>query len=230
LNTKYKILLLGFVCLINSHHIFGQNNAQYGLLTTLNVNHKFETGWALNSKLETRQIFKTIDRDGIINKDYQYVLTDISLIAAKKIGLNARITSGYLMRFREGEIFYRFIQQYTIVQRMNGFRLAHRFSSDQTFSKTDPLDFRLRYRITSEIPLSGQSVDTKEFYIKFNNEYVNSWQSKNYDLEIRLIPLLGYGLSPNNKIELGLDYRISSFLSNDTDHSFWMSLNWFLEL
>ena len=91
-------------------------------------------------------------------------------------------------------------------------------------------EFRLRYRIASEVALDGQSVDPREFYFKFNNEYLNSWQDYGYDLEIRLVPLLGYNLKSTNKIEMGLDYRVNSFLNNNTRHSFWVNLNWFIEL
>jgi hypothetical protein len=114
------------------------------------------------------------------------------------------------------------------VQRITGFRLVHRFSTDQTFSKEEKPEFRLRYRIASEVALSGESVDPNEFYFKFNNEYLKSWQDADNDLEIHLVPLLGYNLVNNNKIEMGLDYRVNSFLDNNTRHSFWMNVNWFI--
>ena len=60
--------------------------------------------------------------------------------------------------------------------------------------------------------------------------YLNSLQDSNYDLEIRLIPLIGYTATPTSKIEVGLDYRLSSFLDQNARHSFWMSLNWFIEI
>jgi hypothetical protein len=159
-----------------------------------------------------------------------YILTDISLIIARKVGLNSRIAGGYLMRFEEGAFTYRFIQQYVIVQKLSGFRLAHRFLSDQTFMANEEPEFRLRYRITSEIPLNGESVDPGEYYLKINNEYINSVQALTYDLEIRLVPVIGYDITPRLKIETGLDYRVNSFLTNTTRHSYWISLNFFVEL
>jgi hypothetical protein len=152
------------------------------------------------------------------------------MIAAKKVGLNSRIAGGYLIRFEDGEFFHRFIQQYTIVQKMSGFRLAHRILSDQTFSKIEKTEIRFRYRITSEIPLNGESVDPGEFYLKLNNEYINSFQALEYDLEIRIIPLLGYDITDNFKIESGLDYRVNSFINNSTRQSYWMTFNFFIDL
>lgn len=135
-----------------------------------------------------------------------------------------------MLRVEADELFHRFTQQFIMVQRLSGFRLAHRFLSDQTISDAERPEFRLRYRISSEIPLNGQSVDPQEFYLKVNNEYVNSLQDAAYDLEVRLIPLLGYDISEHFKIETGLDYRVSSFLNDAGRHSFWMSLNIFIEL
>lgn len=223
-------MLLVFLGLLFVNVAKTQSTYQFGTLPSLNINNKFQNDWSINSKVESRQLMKSGDFDGNSNTEYKYVLTDFSFITAKKVGLNSRIAGGYLIRLRDAEIFHRLIQQYTIVQKMNGFRLAHRFSTDQTFSNREKPEFRLRYRITFEIPLNGESVDPKEFYIKLNNEYLNSLQEKDYDFEIRLVPLLGYDITDNNKIEVGLDYRVNSFLNNTTRHSFWLSLNWFIEI
>jgi hypothetical protein len=107
--------------------------------------------------------------------------------------------------------------------------LAHRFVTDQTFSPLEAPVFRLRYRLTSEIPLNGESVDPGELYLRINNEYLNSVQGGEYDLEIRLVPLLGYEINNRFKVESGLDYRVNSFLASKTRHSYWMTINFFVE-
>lgn len=201
-----------------------------GTLPSININKKVKNDWSYNVKLEARQLLREGDFNGPVNTDFDYVLTDISLITTKKVGLNSRIAGGYLIRLRGEEIIQRTIQQFTTVKRMVGFRLAHRFVSDQTFASAEGPEFRLRYRIGTEIPLNGEAVDPTEFYIKVNNEYLNSWQAKDFDLEIRLVPFLGYAISGNNKIELGLDYRIRSFLDTKTHQNFWVGINWFIEL
>lgn len=210
--------------------VLAQGTYQFGALPSLNFNKKLKNNWSLNTKLESRQLFERGEINGTSDKEFYYVLTDLSLIVAKKVGLNSRIAGGYLMRFEDDQFFQRFIQQYVIVQKMPGWRLAHRIMSDQTFSKIEKPEFRLRYRITSEIPLNGEFVNPGEFYLKLNNEYVNSFQSTEYDLEIRLIPLLGFGISDYFKIESGLDYRVNSFLSNNPRHSYWITFNLFIEI
>ncbi|MBK7474896.1 MAG: DUF2490 domain-containing protein [Haliscomenobacter sp.] len=230
MNTKatYLIPLLALIQLPSGLH--GQSTYQLGGLPSLNLNKKLKNEWSLNAKLESRQLFQRGKTNENPEKEYKYVLTDLSFIAAKKVGLNSRIGGGYLIRLEDGELFHRFIQQYVIVQKMSGFRLAHRILSDQTFSGDEKPEIRFRYRITSEIPLNGSSVDLGEFYLKFNNEYLNSFQAQEYDLEIRLIPLLGFDITDNFKLESGMDYRVDSFFNKSARHSYWMTFNLFVDI
>ncbi len=161
---------------------------------------------------------------------FEYDLSDFIFIASKKVGLNNSLAGGYLFRLRGTTVIHRTIQQFTIVSNYNAFRLAHRISTDQTFEPREPTTFRLRYRLTAELPLNGESVDPGEWYAKISNEYLNSLQDKSYDLEIRLIPLLGYQFTDNNKLEFGPDYRISSFLESSPRSVYWLSVNWFVKL
>ena len=128
------------------------------------------------------------------------------------------------------EVISRFIQQFTIVRKYSQFKVSYRFATDQTFASDEATEFRARYRMTLEIPLNGTSADKKEFYLKTNLENLNSWQGSTYDLEARLVPLLGYKFTDNNKTEIGLDYRINSFIRNGSNSSFWVSINWFIVL
>ncbi len=230
LNTKLLSFLGMIVALQFINSVNAQSTYRVGAMPSLNLNSKLKNDWSLNMKIESRQLIQSGRFNDDADKNYKYVLTDFSLISAKKIGLNSRLAGGYLIRVEDGELFHRFLQQYIIVQSMTGFRLAHRFASDQTFSDSEKPEYRVRYRIASEIPLNGESVDPGEFYLKINNEYLNIFQESEYDLEIRLVPLLGYDFTDSFKIETGLDYRVSSFLNDNTRHSFWMSLNLFIEI
>ena len=146
-------------------------------------------------------------------------------IAGKKIGINTSIAAGYLLRIDGKEIRNRAIQQISIVRKYSGFIISHRISADQTFDKDDHTEYRLRYRLSSEIPLSGQSSDPKEFFLKASNEYLNSLQNKEFDLEIRTSAFIGYVLTPRNKLELGLEYRADSFINQNLRNRLWIALN-----
>jgi hypothetical protein len=135
-----------------------------------------------------------------------------------------------MMRVEPEGIANRTIQQINFIVRKVDFKLAHRISCDQTFENGQSTEYRFRYRLSSEIPFSGQTLDVKEFFIKLSNEYLNSFLEGAYDLEIRGLGFVGYMLSPNTKLELGLDYRIDSFLNESTRQRFWTSFNVYLSI
>ncbi len=214
-------LLLLFLC---GSDAFTQGNASLGLLPSVNINKKLQRDWSLNFKAESRQ---ALFHDGFA---YDYLLTDLSLAAATKTGINTTVAAGYLIRLDGEAARHRAFQQLSIVRRYTFFRLSHRFSSDQTFQKDQNTEYRLRYRISSEIPLAGRSVDPGEFFLKINNEYLNSIEGKEYDLEIRGATFIGYAITPSNKLELGLDYRIDSFLDGLPRNRFWVGVNFYQSL
>ncbi len=208
----------------------GQDTYLLGTLPSFNLNKGINSDWSLNLKAEGRLLFLQGEFGGEAHSDINLQLADFALTASRKTGLNNSLAGGYQIRLRGEQIFHRFIQQFTLVSRYEAFRMAHRFSSDQTFDSDNPWEIRLRYRITAEIPLNGQSVDPGEFYLKLNNEYLNSWEEGDSDLEIRLVPLAGYEFTDNNKLEFGLDYRLSSFIDGSSRNSFWFYVGWFLKV
>ena len=210
--------------------LFAQNTWQAGVLPSINLNTGLTGDWKLNLKAESRQRFVSGTAGENAVYGYRYVLTDLSGIVSKKVGLNNSLAVGYLIRSRDNTTFHRLIQQFTLVNPYGFFRIGHRFSSDQTFNREESPEIRLRYRIASDIPLNGQSVDPGEFYFKFSNEYLLSFQDSETDLEIRVIPLLGYEFTDNNKLEWGLDYRTSSFWEGNRRSAFWLSLNWLISI
>lgn len=230
MNTNRLFLLIFSLYLSFSNAALAQNSYLAGGLPSVNFNYKLKKAWSVNFKLESRQLLKAGVFTDNSDINYEYVLTDYSFIAAKKIGLNSKISGGYLIRFRNGEVIHRLIQQYTITQKLSRFRLSHRLVTDQTISPVEATEYRLRYRLASEIPLNGESVDPQECYLKISNEYLNSLKNRDYDLEVRLVPMFGYIINEHHKIELGLDYRVKSFLDQNTRHSFWTCLNWYIEI
>lgn len=223
-----KSHFFGLLFLLGGFAGFGQSVYQAGLLPSINVNKKLKNDWSLNFKIESRQLLEEGELGDDNPFEYEYLLTDLAWVASKKIQVNQTLAAGYLIRLRDQKPTHRFIQQYTITKNYSNFRMSHRFVADQTFDEGESMELRLRYRISTLFPLRGQEIDPKEFYLKVNHEYLNAFQDNAYDLEMRLIPLMGYMFSKNNKFEFGLDYRLSSFLERNTDNRFWLSLNWYI--
>lgn len=227
---KTKIIFWGVLhFLFNT--AFGQNKLEKGLLPSLNINDNLKNNFSVNYRIESRYLSEESSFKNRSQKKYEYILTDFSVILAKKIGLHSRISGGYLLRFKEGEeIIKRYIQQLSSTNLFSNYNVAHRFVTDQTFSKNEAAQYRFRYRVSAEIPLNGFSLNNKEFYFRLNNEYLNSLQNNRYDLEIRLVPLLGYAMNEKDKIELGLDYRVNSFLKDTGQHTIWTCIILFIAL
>ena len=220
------LLFLSMVISVNA--IVSQDRYQVGLLPSVNINKKISTNTKLNFKIESRQNLE----EGRFGEDetegYDYIHTDFAFLAATKVGFKSTIAGGYQMRWASGASIHRLIQQYSWIDKNSSVRIGHRFSADQTFGSGRDFELRLRYRLTALIPLSGQEVDSKEFYFKVNHEYLNAFEASDYDLEIRLVPLLGYQFSDKSKLEWGFDYRIDSFLNQETRNRLWFALNWYI--
>lgn len=228
MSTKLRFGLLVCVLFITAIIHAQQRTYQLGLLPAVNISTQLPRDFKLNGKIESRQllrrgVFKTEEQ----STNYDYVLTDFSLLAAKKIGPRTSLAAGYLLRVEDDRFLHRSIQHLIVTQSYTGIRLSHRFSADQTFDPEESTEFRARYRLAAELPLNGRSADADEFYLKASNEYLNAWQGQEYDLEIRLVSLLGYRFTDSKKIELGLDYRLDSFLNQGSRQRLWIGLNWY---
>ncbi|MBR9921263.1 MAG: DUF2490 domain-containing protein [Bacteroidetes bacterium] len=220
-----SILILFLLFSIESR---GQHSWRSGLVPQINANYKLGKSWKINAKTENRIRLASGTFGKEKTTEYQYERTDLSLIISYKTGLNTNAAIGQLIRFRGEKILHRSIQQFSVVQRLSGLKLAHRFSTDQTWAKEEKPVYRFRYRLASEFPLNGQKTDPREFYIKLSNEYLYISSFAFDDFEIRLSPILGYALTNNNKLEVGLDYRIDSFRLTYNRSSFWTRVSWYV--
>jgi len=199
---------------------FAQN--QIGIIPQINTNFKLDKNWKLNAKIEGRQLFFQNPYPAELNQT-KFERLDLEVVATRSKGKGA-VGGGYLLRRANGSFTHRFIQQYSITQKLVASRLAHRFRTDQTFEKDDAIQLRLRYRISWEKPLNGQSVDPREFYLKLNNEYFGILQNAAANLEIRGLASLGFNLSDNNQIETGIDYRVEKLIGTDTEHKLFLNI------
>ena len=207
-----------------------QSTVEVGVLPLVNLNIGLAKNWEINTKWETRHLLNRSIGGQAEQQGHDFVLSDQSVIVARKLGLSSKAAVGYLLRIREGEFIHRLVQQFSVIQRLPNFRLAHRFATDQTLAPDELTELRLRYRIGTEVALNGRSADSGELYLKLNNEYLGSWQGTDFDLEIRLVPVLGYKFSDINKLECGLDSRLDSFLEQPARRRHWGVIAWYYKL
>ncbi len=227
LNIRLNLVLV-LLLMPKAAIIHAQAQTRLGILPSVNYNHKVNNDWEVNFRFESRHfIFEDYpSRDDDFK--YQYSLSDFSTLIGRKTGLHSKVVLGVLARAEPDALSYRVIQQFIFQTTIQSFRVAHRISTDQTFSSTEYTEFRIRYRLSLEIPLSGLKVDVKEFYFKLNAEAINSVQDRVYDLEFRVVPNIGYVINGQQNIELGLDNRFDSFIDNQTRLNTWITITWFL--
>jgi hypothetical protein len=200
-----------------------------GGLPGINFNQSLQKGYALNFKAESRFAFASGSFGEFNQLQMRYILTDVSATATKRIGPASSIGVGYLARLGRDKIGHRLVQQYVHLSRFGAMRMAQRLGTDQNFLAGEAITLRVRYRFTAEIPLNGEKIDAHEFYLKPNAEVLYVWQGNLHEPQFRLVPILGYVFTDNNRVEMGVDYRLSGFSTNLTVQTFWFVLSWYIK-
>lgn len=218
------VLCLLFLCM----GAWAQNGYKGGTMFQLKPDFSFGEDWELNTKLESRQVlFEGLNKDPF-NNVFHYDRTDLEMVLNNKISPLGAIGAGYLIRLEDGKFIHRLIQQFSIAEDAIGLGIAHRFRTDETIDKNESTKYRLRYRMSMEKALNGSEVDPGELYLEFSNEYLQSIQSKEYNLEIRALAAVGFNFNDNNKLETGLDYRIENLFSGANRQLLWLNIAWSL--
>jgi hypothetical protein len=201
-----------------------QLNFQAGTLPQFNLSVKLNDKWKLSNKLEARQIFQEGDFTVPPSTRFVYERTDLGTVLTRKIGDKTALGAGYLIRLKGNEFMHRFSQQFCLKSKDKPVNFAHRFLFDQSIEKGEAVTFRLRYRISTELPLTAAKVEPKSLYLKLSNEYLGIADITELTAEMRAGLMLGYMFCSKSKIEFGLDYRLKDFVEAEATHQFWLYL------
>ena len=180
---------------------------------------EFQVGYKLSEKLK------------IIGKieSHFHNLTDFQGFLGSKINPYIDVAAGYQYRVdSRGDNSNRTIQQISILQVPGNYKIGHRLRADQTYSPFEKNDYRLRYRVSFEIPLEGKSLDPGEFYLLFSDELLYSYQARVSGLENRVVASLGHLSKEKQKFQAGIDYRTDRFFDPDLRHRTWFKFGWYL--
>ncbi|MBD3629425.1 DUF2490 domain-containing protein [Cyclobacterium sp.] len=208
-----------------------------GRVSNFGLFPEFQIGFNATEKLKVTG--KIESQHGMVDKvensdakyGYYHNQTDFQGFLGTSINPFVAITGGYQYRLESGsENSHRSIQQVSILQRKGNFKIGHRIRTDQTFAPNDPVEFRLRYRISYEIPIEGQSLDPGEFYLVFSDEPIYSIQSGESGLENRVVAALGHFSKGKQKFQAGIDYRTDRFFDDAFRQRTWFKFGWYLKL
>jgi hypothetical protein len=207
-----------------------QQEVILGFLPEISVTHKFSNAWKFAGKVEQMHVGWRQFGDSDLRSDYSYLRTDISATITYQIDPLISLGGGYLLRLTHGGSAHRTIQQLGIVTLGDNFRLGHRIRMDQTFAAGEDVEFRLRYRLSGELPLEGLSINAREWYAVGAIEQLAGLQSGIVDWEQRLSVGLGHNFNIAHKLELGINYRLDRFINNDGRHRIWWTMSYYVNL
>lgn len=219
----FSLLILFHVINLNA-----QTESEFGLLPKISLTTKFSPKFSMSNSAETRLF--AINPDEPYSGENNFILADLVAVFSAKLFFSGTLNFGYTARFRDGIVYNRIMEQYVFINELSSSKFAHRIAFDQTFAKEKSSEYRFRYRIIWEKPLSGEKIDANEFYLKLGNEYLWSQKDNSGTLEIRIVPLLGFQSAKKNKIELGIDYRLGGIYADSQKNNFWLSLSWYTNL
>lgn len=216
------LFLFGFVSvsLAQKNEFFG------GFFPEAAITKKLKNDRQIILKVEHQDIFfdQATPTEGAKVRHYR---TDLMGFYGLKLNHSKSIALGVFHRIQDGANANRIIQQYALVSRVRSTRLAHRFRTDQTFTKGEDVELRFRYRIAAEFPLSGTTLEPKENYFVASNEPIFSLQSGEFEIENRLVLTLGRLLTAAQKVEVSADYRTDKFIQEGFRTRLWLKVGYF---
>ena len=227
---KHHIAFIFTMVLFHKNMVFSQSSTYFGVLPQLNYYKSLDTKYALAFRVESRQQFLGREKNESmwVKERYAYQLTDFFVMGEYKFLSLDKITLGYMLRQQSNTFLHRTLQQYSLTKEYAKFRIGYRLRTDQTFNNTFQ-EARLRYRIAMEIPLVGQKLNQREFYLKFSHEQLHEINNSIYDLDLRWVFNLGYLDSFKNRTEFGYDLRLDKFLNGGYRLNNWITISYYFK-
>ena len=196
-----KKLVLLFVLISLNGSLAAQESKVFftGIFPEISFTKKLDQQNKLNFKIENQEILydsRDLETD---NPQFTHYRTDLMLIFDHTIRPGISIGLGVFHRFQENEDGNRIIQQLSMLQRLRNLRINHRVRTDQTFTKNDDLEVRLRYRLSVEIPLEGAEVDPSEYIWCFLKSPFSASREESLRLKIaQQLLLANYSIAKKN--------------------------------
>lgn len=185
----------------------------------LSFTKKIDDRWSYNFSLSGRQRFTDY---GSGEENFRTDRWEVKAFGTYTLFGKRKLSLGYMYRtvdpFEEETGFeHRITQQFAFISQIKGLRLANKFRIEERIRSSSYLT-RLRYSISSDFPLNGESLDEGEFYFIAGNELVYDFNSTGDELENRLSIGAGKLLRKGQKIQLAVESRYSDLISAATDH------------
>jgi hypothetical protein len=226
MRNRIFISIIILFCVVSARAI----DPNYGFSPSFTVSYSPIENWQLTSKIEMIHVSPNNRLGELTTLNNYYDEIDYQIHLVRRINPFWKISIGYQHGFVNGGLNdHQMIQQISNVYKGAGFRLGHRFRGDQMFKTNSGAEFRLRYRLSIEKPLNGQTLDAGEMYFLASNEPMIRFTSEVERLENRLYVSAGKYFSNKQKFEMGIEHRlINNAPSNYLENVFLLRINWLL--
>ncbi len=215
----YFIRILFLVFLF--HPLLGQaqNTPSIRWEPGISLTKGIDSRWSYNMSLSGRQRFTEFGEGERNLKTDRWEIKSFgtyTLFGGKKLSL------GYMYRTvdpfePESGWEHRITQQFAFITNFGGYRLGNKFRIEQRIRSSNYLT-RVRYAISNDFPLQGESLDPKEFYLIGGNELVYAFNGLGEELENRFSLGIGRLIQGGQKIQFSVQSRYSDLISANQDH------------
>lgn len=218
LMKKLGLLLIPlFIC----HVLWSQNTDRLGVRLKLKSDISTASSWNFKSGLESRQIFRELVHGVEEWRGYKYERTSFSVLAGRPVEDLGKLHAGYMIRRLGTNWVHRGIQQIAWSSGDGFWTFKQRVRLDQTFQMGKNPSFRLRYRIGSNLPLNGTSLEAREWYFSWSHEHMPIHKAGLFTYEIRLNLMVGYLFENSSKVSTGLEGRWSDITLDRKEYQLW---------
>ena len=178
--------------------------------TAFAVNHNINDSYRINFAARTRYFLYRNNDINVKNRQIDFVH-----FSTLKLDYNHSVSLGIQYRFRENfdeeSNELRLTQQFNYLKQNLALRFGHRFRFEQRILE-DLTILRSRYRFALDFPLNGEQLDVGEGYLVTSMEALLSQSSRiKSELDHRTTAQIGWLVTENLKLQVGLEYRFEAF-------------------
>jgi len=201
-----------------------------GFFPEASITKKLKNEDRINVKVENQHIIYDNSSETSKRLEFRHYRTDLMSFYDWRLSPTKSFALGVFHRFQEGSDANRIIQQFGLLQRGRNLRIAHRLRTDQTFTRGEKVEVRLRYRLALEIPLNGATLDPGEYYLAISNEPIISFKARDFELENRAVFSLGKLIKNGKRLEWSIDYRTDGYCQKPFRTRLWGKVGYFYSL
>lgn len=226
---KYPVFILIF---LQSITVFSQSDDIFWWEAGAAVSYGSPLPISFNTAIGKRSVFQNSETN---SSNWDLIFYEIDHFSTANLNSAIRASVGFKYRF--AEIFdakapyeNRISEMINWNHTKTSIRLASILRLEQRFFNGNIFFHRYRYRLSADLPLSGSSLDIREFFLVLDNEvlFEASENSRN-TWENRINVSLGYLISRASKIQLSVVQRFED-LNIKTNQRTFIATNLFFSL